>query len=172
MNRSNTALDPETRLATNDHDSLRLWLRLFTSTALIERELSLRLKREFDCSLSRFDLLAQLQRTPNGLGMTELSARLLVTGGNITWLVSSLQRDGLVSRGRTAADGRAVLVQLTTAGRRAFGAMARAHEVWVTELLSGISQRDRRALITTLGGVKGRVTEQITQRLAREEEAI
>ena len=158
--------DPETRLEDDDHASLRLWLRMFTSTALIERELAARLKLEFGSSLSRFDLLAQLDRAHDGLRMTELSQRLLVTGGNVTWLVTSLEGDGLVERRRVAADGRAVAVRLTAVGRRHFATMARAHEQWVTELLSGLSAEDRLALHARLGDIKERVILRRSRRAA------
>lgn len=149
--------DPETRLAHDDHESLRLWLRLFSSTTLIERELSARLKREFGSSLPRFDLLAQLERARSGLRMTELSERLLVTGGNVTWLVTSLEGDGFVARRRAASDGRAVVVRLTATGRRHFATMASAHEAWVSELLSGLPARNRHAMFEQLGAIKHRV---------------
>ena len=72
---------------TADQESLRLWLRLFTTTTLVERRLDSALKREFGSTLPRFDLLAQLERAPDGLRMGELSERILTTGGNVTWLV-------------------------------------------------------------------------------------
>ena len=76
-----------------DHESLRLWLRLFTTTTLVERQLDSALKREFSSTLPRFDLLAQLERAPDGLRMGELSERILTTGGNVTWLVRALEAE-------------------------------------------------------------------------------
>ena len=149
-----TSGDPETRLAAGDHQPLRLWLRLFTCTTMIERQLSARLKREFGSTLPRFDLLAQLQRAPTGLKMQELSARLLVTGGNVTWLVTSLVRDGHVTRTRAADDGRSAIVKLTPTGKRYFSRMARAHERWVAALLSGVPSREQRQLHLSLGNIK------------------
>jgi thiamine pyrophosphate-dependent acetolactate synthase large subunit-like protein len=52
-------LDPESRLAHDDHDALRLWLRLFTATTMVQRTVDSALKKEFGSSLPRFDLLAQ-----------------------------------------------------------------------------------------------------------------
>ena len=120
--------DPETRLATDDHEALRLWLRLFTCTTMVERVVDGMLKREFASSLPRFDLLAQLYRAPSGLRMGELSERILTTGGNVTWLVAALEREGLVKRRTAPDDGRATLVRLSAVGRRRFAAMARAHD--------------------------------------------
>ena len=49
-------------------------------------------------SLSRFDLMAQLDATKVGLRMGEISNRLMVTTGNITGLTDELEADGLVKR--------------------------------------------------------------------------
>ncbi len=148
-----------------DHDSLRLWLRLFTCTTEIERNIGSALKREFGSSLPRFDLLAQLDRAPDGLRMGELSERTLTTGGNITWLVRALEADGYVTRRTDAGDRRAAVVRLTTSGKRHFTTMARAHERWVIALLSPLAPTDHR----TLHGLLGRVKEQFreSRRLSR-----
>ncbi len=140
--------------ATADHESLRLWLRLFTCTTLVERRLDSTLKREFGSSLPRFDLLAQLDRAPTGLRMGELSERTLTTGGNVTWLVRALEADGYVSRRVAADDKRAAVVRLTAAGRRHFTAMAQAHEQWVVSLFGTLSLAERRAMHALLGQVK------------------
>jgi DNA-binding MarR family transcriptional regulator len=148
--------DPETRLAGDDHEALRLWLRLFTCTTMVERVVDSALKRDFASSLPRFDLLAQLYRSADGLRMGELSERILTTGGNVTWLVAALEREGLVKR-RTAPDDRRVtLVRLSALGRRRFVAMARAHEAIVADLFDGLSAVERRALHSALGTLKAR----------------
>lgn len=140
--------------AAADHDALRLWLRLFTGTTLVARTVDGMLKREFGSSLPRFDLLAQLHRVPGGLRMGELSARILTTGGNVTWLVAALEREGLVSRRVDDADRRAMVVRLTVAGRRHFTAMARAHERLIERTFAGLTRSDRRALHQALGVIK------------------
>lgn len=147
-----------------DHDTLRLWLRLFTCTTLVERRLDSTLKREFGSSLARFDLLAQLQREPQGLRMGELSERTLTTGGNVTWLVRALETEGYVSRRVAANDKRAAVVRLTAAGRRHFEAMAQAHEQWVDSLFSTLSHAERRSMYAMLGQVKSQfVTPEISE---------
>lgn len=136
------------------HDALRLWLRLFTCSTMIATHIGSALKREFGSSLPRFDLLAQLERAPNGLRMGELSRRTLTTDGNITWLVRALESEGLVSRRVSSADRRATVVRLTPAGRRHFAAMARAHERWIIDLLSSLTSAERRTMLSLLGTMK------------------
>ncbi|WP_309669510.1 MarR family transcriptional regulator [Gemmatimonas sp.] len=140
-----------------DQESLRLWLRLFTTTTLVERQLDSALKREFGSTLPRFDLLAQLERAPDGLRMGELSERILTTGGNVTWLVRALEADKLVTRRVSPTDKRAAIVRLTAAGKRHFAAMAHAHERWVADIFAALSPDDQRAVHTRLGVVKDRV---------------
>lgn len=148
--------DPELAFAQDDHEALRLWLRLFTTTTMVERVVDSTLKREFGSSLPRFDLLAQLHRAPDGLRMGELSERILVTNGNVTWLVAALEREGFVKRRPDAADRRATVVRLTATGRRHFETMAAAHEVLIADIFSNLSPTERRALHTALGTVKAR----------------
>lgn len=137
--------------AAGDRDTLRLWLRLFGVSTMIERRVGAELKRTFGSSLPRFDLLAQLARSPEGLRLGELSARLLVTGGNVTFLVNSLERDGLVARRRAPGDGRAWIVALTPEGRRAFDRMARAHARWIERHFAALAPRERAQLHALLG---------------------
>lgn len=138
----------------SDHDALRLWLRLFTCSTMISQHVGSALKRDFGSSLPRFDLLAQLDRASDGLRMGELSERTLSTGGNITWLVRALEAEGLVTRRVADTDRRAAIVRLTPAGRRHFATMARAHERWITTLLSSLSASERKTLYALLGAVK------------------
>lgn len=148
------ALDPETRLQGDDHEALRLWLRLFTCTTMVERTVDQMLKREFGSSLARFDVLAQLHRAPDGLRMGELSAATLTSNGNVTWLVAALEADGHVKRRTATDDRRATVVRLTATGRRHFTTMAREHEALIARLFENLGAADRRTMHALLGSVK------------------
>jgi DNA-binding MarR family transcriptional regulator len=153
--------DAESRLSAHDHDALRLWLRLFTCTAMIEGQVRTRLREEFSMTLPRFDLMAQLQRYPQGLKMGELSRRMMVTGGNVTGLTDQLVGEGLVERRPIPGDRRAHAVCLTVKGRSMFDAMAKAHEQWIVELTDGIAEPDRDVLYRQLGTLKHAVAARI-----------
>lgn len=147
-------MDSETRATVDDHQALRLWLRLLACTNLIEAPLRQRLREQFDGSLPRFDLMAQLDRHPGGLKMRELSRRLMVTGGNVTGLTDRLVAEGLVERREDPKDRRAFTVALTADGKRQFRTMARAHEGWVVELFGGLSPAQQAQLFDLLGQLK------------------
>jgi len=150
-------LDAETKVTERpgDHESeLRLWLRLLTCTTLIEGEVRRRLRQEFDVTLPRFDLMAQLDKAPGGMTLGELSQRMMVSNGNVTGLSERLMALGLLDRRQSRSDRRAQLVSLTAEGRRAFRAMARAHEGWIAEIFSNLTSADVEALMRLLAKTK------------------
>lgn len=151
--------DRETIARAGDHRALRIWLRLLTCTQLIERQVRSRLRGQFDTTLPRFDLMAQLERHREGLKMNELSRLLMVTGGNVTAIVDQLEKEGLVERLDEPDDRRAFRIRLTRSGERSFADMARAHEEWVVELLAGLSRRDQEELLRLLARVKENAVE-------------
>jgi DNA-binding MarR family transcriptional regulator len=151
---NNPVIDAETRATSDDHEALRLWLRLYACTSLIEGRVRRRLQSRFGTTLPRFDLMAQLDRAPQGLRMSELSGRLMVTGGNVTGLTDSLEKEGLVAREPDGTDRRALRVKLTREGRRVFRAMATEHERWIVEMFEGLSGRSARALAEQLNVLK------------------
>jgi DNA-binding MarR family transcriptional regulator len=151
--------DRETIARSGDHSALRIWLRLLTCTQVIEQRVRAGLREDFATTLPRFDLMAQLERHPEGLKMNALSRLLMVTGGNVTAIVDQLEREGLVERLDEPADRRAFCIRLTRPGERAFGEMARAHEEWVVELLSGLSRREHAELLKLLAKLKSHAVE-------------
>lgn len=146
--------DLETRTTAGHHGALRVWLRLLATTNLIEAPVRTRLQERFGMTLPRFDLLSQLERVPAGLRMSELSARMMVTGGNVTGITDALEREGLVVREADPADRRAWLVRLTMEGRRSFRAMADEHERWIIEMFAGLPSRDIALMNELLGRLK------------------
>ncbi|SOE47104.1 Transcriptional regulator, MarR family [plant metagenome] len=146
--------DLETRPLPDGHDDLRVWLRIMTCFNLVQTEMRTRLRERFDITLPRFDLLAQLERVPDGLKMGELSRRMMVTNGNITGITQQLEKEGLISRSNAASDRRVSVLRLTPQGRKAFAVMAREHEAWIKRLFSDLSDQDRETLYRGLSLLK------------------
>ncbi len=150
-------LDAETKVAERpaDHEAeLRLWLRLLTCTTLIEGEVRRRLRDEFDVTLPRFDLMAQLDKAPSGMTLGELSQRMMVSNGNVTGLAERLVEQGLLDRRPSPNDRRAQIVSLTAEGRRTFRAMARTHEDWIAQIFAGLNAAEIDQLMALLAKTK------------------
>ena len=147
-------MDMEARGHSEHPEALRLWLRMLTCTQLVEKQVRTQLREQFDTTLPRFDLMAQLERNPEGLKMNELSRRMMVTGGNITGITDQLVQEAVVERVEVEGDRRAYRVRLTAKGRKLFADMARQHEAWIVSAFNGLSARELDSLHRLLGKVK------------------
>ncbi|WP_116811034.1 MarR family winged helix-turn-helix transcriptional regulator [Steroidobacter cummioxidans] len=139
--------------------SLRLWLRLLSCSMIIERRVRTRLEEEFETTLPRFDVLAALEREPDGLTMSQLSTALLVSNGNVTGIVNRLIEELLVVRTAESEDRRIATVRLTRKGREAFQRMARKHEEWVDRMFAGVTDAQMEQLMKLLATVRHSVDE-------------
>ena len=147
-------MDMEAQGHSEHPQALRLWLRLLTCTQLVEKQVRNNLREQFDTTLPRFDLMAQLQRNPDGLKMNELSRRMMVTGGNVTGITDQLVVEGLVERMEVDGDRRAYCVRLTVQGRKTFNDMAKRHEDWIVSAFKVLTAKEVDALYKMLGKVK------------------
>lgn len=141
---------------------LRLWLRLLSCTNLISAEIRQRLRGEFDFTLPRFDLMAQLYREPEGLRLGELSKRMMVSNANVTALVDRMIAEGFVSREAVLEDRRALVVRLTKAGTTAFAQIATSHEAWLTSMFGELDSATIERLMKELALVKRSVVKVTT----------
>jgi DNA-binding MarR family transcriptional regulator len=146
--------DFESDVGAGDGLELSVWLRLLTCSNLIERGVRQGLHQEFETTLPRFDVLAQLHRAEKPLSMGELSQRLMVTNGNVTGLVDRLAREGKVARSASADDRRVQMVSLTDDGEAQFADMARDNRTWVTLMMASLSRDEKQALFGLLGRLK------------------
>ena len=131
-----------------------VWLRLLSCTNIIARHLRRNLKDVYALTLPRFDLLAQVARSPLGPSLGELSRRLLVTKGNITDIVARLESVDLIERRRDDADGRIQYVFLTPAGRKLLDEILPVHDRWLGELMQDLTRDELETLYNALGILK------------------
>ena len=148
------ALGREAGLSHEDHQAVRLWLRLLTCSTQIEQVIRTQLRNQFGTTLPRFDYLAQLSRFPKGLRMKTLSEYLMVTGGNVTGLTDQLVAEGWVERVADEEDRRSMIVRLTRSGKKQFAAMAAAHEQWLEQLLAPLGSDKAHDLLEKLAELR------------------
>ena len=129
-------------------------MRLLACAHAAEQRVKARIKDEFGINQTQFNLLSQLDRSPGGIRMGELSRRTIVTGSNLTAVVDDLTRRGLVDRAPAPDDRRVIVIRLTPAGRTAFAAWAPIHGRWVEEIFAGLSSARREDLIDALDELK------------------
>jgi DNA-binding MarR family transcriptional regulator len=127
---------------------------MLRATRTIEARLREFLRANHDTTLPRFDVLAALYRAEEGLRMSALSKRLLVSNGNVTGIVDRLVSDDLVKRIDVEKDRRSTLVCLSPKGRASFARMADGHAALVSELFSDLGDGDMEVLSDIFGRLK------------------
>lgn len=150
-------LDSETKATEQpeDHgDELRLWLRLLTCTTLIEGEVRRRLRERFGVTMPRFDLMAQLDKVPGGMTLSDVSKRMMVSNGNVTGLVERLVESGHIDRRTSETDRRVQVIRLTRLGRADFRRMAAEHKAWIADIFADLADKDVRDLMRLLAKTK------------------
>lgn len=147
---------------TSAQDTVRLSLRLLTTSRLIEREVDALMRAKFDSTIARFDFLSALDRH-GALTLGEVSQYLLVSNGNVTQLRTRLSADGLIETSHDENDRRIQRVRLTRRGESVFKHMAKAHAACVDALLRDLTQADKNALSRLLDAAKASLRRKLTK---------
>jgi DNA-binding MarR family transcriptional regulator len=108
-----------------------------------------RLTPRSELSLTAASTLRRLERSgPHRL--CELYAPEGVSQPAMTQLVTRLEKEGLAERGGDPADGRAVVVRITAAGRAAVARRREGRAQALSALMSGLSATDHAAIAAAL----------------------
>jgi len=97
------------------------------------------------------------------LRVTDLAARLGIDTPGVTRKAQQLERQGLVSRCRDESDARASLIRLTPAGQRALRCFLDARHQWLTAVLAGWPDEDRREFARLVARFTDGMHEQLDQ---------
>jgi len=76
----------------------------------------------------------------------EVGRKLLLSGGNITTVVTNLERRGLIQRTRDPRDRRFVTVELTATGHGLIADLFPAHASTITEMLAALTPEEQEQL--------------------------
>jgi MarR family 2-MHQ and catechol resistance regulon transcriptional repressor len=94
------------------------------------------------------------------LSLGELAEKLLVTGGNVTYVMDRLEEQGLVFRQRSELDRRVIEARLTSEGEALVRTLFPEHAAYIRDLMGHLEpgEMDRlRTLLKKLGkGVAAR----------------
>lgn len=129
---------------------LRVWVRLLSCVMRIEKKIRRKFADEFNTTLPRFDVMASLDRHPDGQTMGDLSRALLVSNGNVTSIIRQLEAQNLVVSRIDPDDRRSAIVALTDQGTRTFDEMAHAHHEWIRQAFGGFPIAKQRELFELL----------------------
>ena len=132
--------------------ALRLWIALARCHATFAKAVAVKVQ-EYDLTTPQFGVLEALHHL-GPLTLGDLADKLLVTGGNVTYVMDRLEEQGLVYRERSPEDRRVIQAKLTDAGRARIVEVFPGHAEYVAAVarhLDGNEQEELRSLLKTLG---------------------
>lgn len=121
-----------------------VWLTIARTYQLCERAIAQRVV-PFGISLAQHDVLANVVHSP-GLTQQEIADRLLVARSNVSMLLSSMEKTGLLTRVRDRDDARVRRVFPTPRGRQVAEATLAAQSEVVESMISAIAQTELAAV--------------------------
>ena len=132
--------------------ALKLWIALARCYSTYQKAVAA-VVQERGLTLPQFGALEALYHLgPMSLG--ELADKLLVTGGNVTYVMDRLESQGLVARFRSRDDRRVVHAELTDEGRALVAKVFPEHARYIEHLcrhLEADEQEELRRLLKRLG---------------------
>ena len=106
----------EQSLSSPSPERLRAWRLYFESALALLDVLDSELEHEAGIPMRWYDVLVQLEESPEGIPMNALAERILYSKSGFTRVVDRMEEAGLVSRVRPQHDRRSILVVLTKRG--------------------------------------------------------
>lgn len=125
--------------------AISTWIRLAHVYVKIMHVLTEQL-RGWELSLAHFDVLVHVKEA-EGLTQQELAQRLLVTKGDVCYLVDKLEQRQLLVRKNA---GRVNRLFLSTRGQQLLAEVLPAHRQLLSSLFAPLSSEDRAALQVAL----------------------
>ena len=155
--------DTEGRAANDVHDNPRewtqsqgvalgVWIALARCYATFTKAVAAKVQ-DYELTVPQFGALEALYHL-GPLSLGDLADKLLVTGGNVTFVMDRLEAQGLVARYRSETDRRVVLARLTNSGRDLVARVFPEHAEYIEQLcrhLSPAEQDELRRLLKQLG---------------------
>jgi MarR family 2-MHQ and catechol resistance regulon transcriptional repressor len=132
--------------------ALGLWIALARCYSTYAKAIAQKVQ-EYDLTTPQFGALEALYHL-GPLSLGELADKLLVTGGNVTYVMDRLEGRGLVKRYRSTDDRRVVRAELTLEGRDLVADVFPGHADYIEHLcrhLSPREQEDMRRMLKALG---------------------
>ncbi len=137
--------------------ALSLWITLARCHATYAKAVAAKVQ-DYGLTTPQFGTLEALYHL-GPLSLGELADKLLVTGGNVTYVMDRLEDQGLVYRYRQPEDRRVIQARLTPEGRELVADVFPGHASYVQHLsrhLSTEEQESLRSLLKALGrGIQG-----------------
>jgi DNA-binding MarR family transcriptional regulator len=118
------------------------------------------LMESYDLSVSRYYALYHIGKEP-GMSFSQLSERMLCDKSNVTRIVKTLEKNGLVYRSPHETDGRSIRLFLTKTGKQTRNKISNDHLAYNEERFNVLAEVKQNDLFNTLSTLKANLEAQL-----------
>jgi MarR family 2-MHQ and catechol resistance regulon transcriptional repressor len=129
-------------------DALNVYVKLMRATNVVTNRIHRHLAQD-NLTLSQFAVLEALYHL-GPLSQSQLGEKILKSNANLTTVVDTLEKKGLVVRKRSETDRRKVTVHLTDSGRTVIAIVFLRHAEVVSEEFGFLSYKEKNQLTVLL----------------------
>ena len=141
----------ELSLSSPSPERLRAWRLFFESALALLDLLDSELEHDAGIAMRWYDVLVQLEESPEGIPMNALADRILYSKSGFTRVIDRMEEAGLVRRVRPQHDRRTILIVLTDKGTQTMEHARRYHRDGIERHFSQhLTQADIKALTRAL----------------------
>lgn len=127
-------------------EGLSLALALGRASVTVDRLLADRIKAFELTPVALQTLISVLIASDGPIHLSELGKELRVTKANVSWVLTRLEKQGLITRNTDPADGRRIRASLTKRGRETLEELVPLALETLDEAFAGLNARDRTQL--------------------------
>jgi len=140
----NVDLPAEREWTERQGTALRLWVTLARCHATYGKAIAAKVQ-DYGLTTPQFGTLEALYHL-GPLSLGDLADKLLVTGGNVTYVMDRLEDQGLVYRYRCAEDRRVIQAKLTPEGRDLVAEVFPGHASYIEHLSRHLTLEEQEVL--------------------------
>jgi DNA-binding MarR family transcriptional regulator len=132
------------------------WLALVRTHARLWDQLETGMRRDSGLTMSRYDVLTQLDLAGGRLRLSELASAIVLSPSGLSKLLDRMEAAGLLRREPDPSDARSTFARITPQGRKLVRKARRSHRAWLeSTFAAALDDRDLRDLDRILKRIDG-----------------
>jgi DNA-binding MarR family transcriptional regulator len=133
------------------------WMALVRTHARLWDEVEAQMRRTSGLTMSRYDVLMQLDIAGGRLGLTELASTIVLSPSGLSKLLDRMEVAELLRREPDARDARSTFATITPRGRALVRKARQSHHAWLQESFGdALDDRDVADLSRIMGRIAAR----------------
>jgi DNA-binding MarR family transcriptional regulator len=133
------------------------WLALVRTHARLWDQVEAQMRRDSGLTMSRYDVLMQLDMAEGRLGLSELASTIVLSPSGLSKLLDRMEASELIRREPDPRDARSTFARITPRGRSLVRKARQSHHEWLQQAFGdALNDRDLANLTRIMARIDAR----------------